>query len=134
MQKTIIQKVVLLAAALSLTGCSVTDVSVEANKVAPEPAVSASSTAGSNADLRERMPEQPFGIDAATVLDALGMEREVPSDGAGHGSIVDQTGAVRLFLQMKWLGVERNAFADPLNAKTAEAHLKDVEKFFSPPS
>lgn len=132
MQKAIIQKVVLLAAALSLTGCSVTDVSVEANKVAPEPAVSAPSTAGSKADLRERMPEQPFGIDAAAELDAQGMEREVPSDGAGH-SIVDQTGAVRLFLQMKWLGVERNAFADPLNAKTAEAHLKDVEKFFSPP-
>lgn len=85
------------------------------------------------ADPRERLPEEPFGMNAkaikAVLSDPKTNKTAKTDDSKFSGTGTHQAEAVKLYLQAKWLGIERNALLDHKNFETVEAHLLDVETF-----
>lgn len=115
------------ALALSLAGCAAGTDTADAAGTSPAPTQEAS--AGPAAvDPLERLPEQPFGIDAnAIAVDPLaaGINWQVGADQAD----VPVPGAVQTFLQIIWAGSERQVLAGGPDVDKIQGSMKDLEHF-----
>lgn len=122
------------ALALSLAGCSAgADTTAGAAQATPTATPTATQTPSAvpAVDPLERLPEQPFGIDANAVAadpTAAGVAWQTGSDQAD----VPVTGAIQTFLQIIWAGSERQVLAGGPDVGKIQGSMKDLEHFVAP--
>lgn len=122
------------ALALSLAGCAGAEPAAEAGK--SEPSASASPAQQPSAepaavDPLERLPEQPFGIDANAIAadpSSAGVAWQTGTDQAD----VPVPSAVQAFLQVIWTANERQALTGGPDLTKIEGSMKDLEHFVAP--
>lgn len=115
------------ALALSLAGCAAGTDTADAAGTSPTPTQEASAVPAA-VDPLERLPEQPFGIDANAIADnppAAGVTWQTGPD----QSEVPTPGAIQTFLQIIWAGNERQALSSGPDVAKIQGSMKDLEHF-----